>query len=133
MTGFDPRMSMMGMPMMGMNPSMTGMNPAMAGMNPAMAGMNPAMSMGQGMGGGLNAPGMGLGMQMTGGSTFDARYSPGNDVAMRAMSEANGSQAQLPYSSQNSSANGQGSPLGPRSQVQDPSDEQSKRVPDALR
>ena len=112
MTGamsFDPRMSMMGMPML--SPSMTGMG-----------GMNPAMGMGGmgGMGGGVSPMGtpmgmgqmgmggMGMNPQMTGGSAFDARYSPGNDGGLRAPSEIGGSR---PYS-QNSSAHGQGSPAG---------------------
>ncbi|KAJ3555730.1 hypothetical protein NM688_g2411 [Phlebia brevispora] len=135
MGGYDPRMSMM-MPMMaGMNPAMTGMNPAMAGMAPNMTGMAPnmtGMNPGMGMGQVMNPPGVGLGMQMTGGSTFDIRLAPGtpgNDGTMRPMTEAGPSQ--LPYSSQNSSANGLGTPSGPRSQ--DPSDEQTKRAVDDLR
>lgn len=106
MTGgmpFDPRMSMMGMPML--SPSMTGMG----GMNPGMgmgAGMSPmGTPMGMGMGG------MGMNPQMTGGSAFDARYSPGNDGGLRAPSDVAGSR---PYS-QNSSPLGQGSPaVAPR-------------------
>lgn len=73
MGAFDPRMSMMGMPMM--NTGM-GMNPM--GMTPT--GMSGMGGMGGGMGGmGMN-PGMmggGMGMQMTGGSQFDPRFSPG--------------------------------------------------------
>ncbi|KAI0783662.1 hypothetical protein C8Q75DRAFT_430290 [Abortiporus biennis] len=95
MNNFDPRMSMMGMPMMN-----TGM------------GMNPAMGMGMGMGG--LSPMGGMGMQMTGGSAFDARYSPGYDAAggLQPPSEvgAQGAQ-QRTLSSQNNSPNGQGSPL----------------------
>lgn len=104
MGNFDPRMSMMGMPMM----------------SPAM-GMNPTM--GQGMGPGMNPMAMGgMGMQMTGGSAFDPRYSPGFDGGLRPISEGTGSgqpspgqqsAGQRPYSSQNSSANGQGSPAPP--------------------
>lgn len=102
---YDPRFSMMGMPMM---------SPAM-GMNPAMG-----QGMGQGMTPGMNPMGMsGMGMQMTGGSGFDARYSPGFDGGLRPISEGTGSgqqssgQGQRPYSSHNSSANGQGSPAPP--------------------
>lgn len=86
--GFDPRFSMMGMPMMGMSPQMTGMNPQMAGMNPQMTGMGPQMTgmnpqmtgMNPQMGGMTpNMMGMGgmggIAPQMTGGSAFDARYS----------------------------------------------------------
>jgi len=86
---FDPRMSMMGMPMMA---------PPM-GMN----GMGGGMSMGMG-GGGMG----GMGMQMTGGSTFDARFSPANMEDLRPPVQRAGHD-----SSRNSSA-GQGSPAGPR-------------------
>lgn len=78
MTGqFDPRMSMMGMPMMG--PMGMGMGMGMNPMNPMMtgqSGMGPGMS---GLGGGLGpgpSPAGGLAMQMTGGSVFDPRLSP---------------------------------------------------------
>ncbi|EJF64913.1 hypothetical protein DICSQDRAFT_159886 [Dichomitus squalens LYAD-421 SS1] len=94
MGGFDPRMSMMSMPMMGMNPmgmTPTGMS-GMGGMG-AMGGLgfDPRMSM---MGGGM-------GMQMTGGSQFDARLSPGvephpkqqGDVAGRPFSSPGNSSA----------------------------------------
>jgi hypothetical protein len=71
MTGqFDPRMSMMGMPMMGM-----GMGMGMGPMNPMMtgqSGMGPGMG-GMGTGTGPNG---GLAMQITGGSAFDPRLSP---------------------------------------------------------
>jgi CCR4-NOT transcriptional complex subunit CAF120 len=68
MTGqFDPRMSMMGMPMMGM-----GMGMGMGPMNPMMTGQS---GMGPGMG-----TGGGLAMQMTGGSSFDPRLSPQFDL-----------------------------------------------------
>jgi len=73
MTGqFDPRMSMMGMPMMGMGMGMVPMNPMMtgqSGMGPGMGGMGGGMGTGTGTGGGLA-------MQMTGGSAFDPRLSP---------------------------------------------------------
>jgi CCR4-NOT transcriptional complex subunit CAF120 len=94
MTGgmpFDPRMSMVGMPMM--SPSMTGM-----------AGMSPGLGMG-GMGPmGMGGMGMGMSPQMTGGSAYG--FAPVNDGGLRAPSEAGASR---PYS-QNSSAHGQGSP-----------------------
>ena len=64
---FDPRMSMMGMPMMGMG--MGPMNPMMTGQS----GMGPGMG---GMGTGLGTGGGGLGMQITGGSVFDPRLTP---------------------------------------------------------
>ena len=72
---FDPRMSMMGMPMMGM----MGMGMGMGPMNPMMtgqSGVGPGMGgMGGGLGPGPNNGG-GLAMQMTGGSVFDPRLSP---------------------------------------------------------
>ncbi|KAI0091193.1 hypothetical protein BDY19DRAFT_1055339 [Irpex rosettiformis] len=92
--GMDPRMSMMGMGMMA--PQMTGMGQGMMG-----PGMNP-MGMGMGM--------MGMNPQMTGGSMFDPRFNPGNE-GLQPPNEAGGTST--PYS-QNSSANGQGSPAGPR-------------------
>ena len=127
MTGFDPRMSMMGMPMMGMmgmgmgmgmgpmNPMMTGqsgMSPGMGGMGGGMgtgmgSGMSPGMGSGMsnGMGNGMSngmSPGMGggggLAIQTTGGSAFDPRLSP--------------SQLDLPGSMNPSPT--QGSPSGPR-------------------
>ncbi|OCH95342.1 hypothetical protein OBBRIDRAFT_788219 [Obba rivulosa] len=111
MGGFDPRMSMMGMPMMGQG---MGMGPGMnQGMSP---GMSPGMNPGMGMGGMSNMGGMGmnpLGMQMTGGSAFDSRFPPTFDSAQRPPSDIGGS-GPRPYSSQNSSAGGQGSPAGPR-------------------
>ena len=69
---FDPRMSMMGMPMMGM----MGMGMGMGPMNPMMTGQS---GMGPGMGGigaGTGTGGGGLAMQITGGSAFDPRLSP---------------------------------------------------------
>ncbi|KAI0078739.1 hypothetical protein K474DRAFT_801299 [Panus rudis PR-1116 ss-1] len=100
MTGgsmMDPRMSMMGMPMM--SPSM-GMNPA------AMNGMS---GMGMGMGQGMMGMGMGMGMtpQMTGGaSPYSPGFSPNFDGGMRPPSEAGGANTpNQPYSSQNSSQN----------------------------
>ena len=123
MGGFDPRMSMMGMPMM------TGMS----GLSPSMTGMSPGMNMGQGMPGMQGAPAMGqmgMGMQMTGASAFDPHFSPGNDGGMRPIADVGGSQ--LPYSpSQNSLANGQNTPAGSRSQ--DHGDDQSKRGHDDVR
>ena len=78
MTGqFDPRMSMMGMPMMGMMGM--GMGMGMGPLNPMMtgqSGMGPGMGV---VGGGLGpgtTPGGGLATQMTGGSMFDPRLSP---------------------------------------------------------
>ena len=88
--GFDPRMSMMGMPMMG-----------------------PGMPMG-GMGGGMGMMGGmgGMGMQMTGG--FDARFSPtGAMDDLRPPGAIGGQSRPGNHSSRNSSA-GQGSPAGPR-------------------
>ncbi|KAH7913573.1 hypothetical protein BJ138DRAFT_1058757 [Hygrophoropsis aurantiaca] len=84
MGGYDPRMSMMSMPMMG----------------------SPMPPMGQMGMGGMN----GMGMQMTGGSAFDPRFSP-NDDALRPPG-ALGGQGQARASSRPSS--GQGSPAGPR-------------------
>ncbi|KAI0663874.1 hypothetical protein C8Q70DRAFT_1050494 [Cubamyces menziesii] len=126
MGGFDPRMSMMGMPMMntgmsGMGMGM-GMTPGMGGMNP---GMNPNMGMGgmggmggmQGMGGmGLNPmmTGGGMGMQMTGGgSQFDTRFSPGAEGAPRQPGDSTGPGSRA-VSSHPSSPGPQGSPAGPR-------------------
>ncbi|OAX42491.1 hypothetical protein K503DRAFT_766758 [Rhizopogon vinicolor AM-OR11-026] len=93
--GFDPRMSMMGMPVMG---TPMGMN-----------GMGGGMGMGMG-GGGMGGMG-GMGMQMTGGSAFDPRFSPNNLEDLRPPGSL--AQGQRPSSSRNSSA-GQGSPAGPR-------------------
>lgn len=87
--GFDPRMSMMGMPMM--NPSM-----GMGGMGIPMGGMGP------------------LGMQMTGGSAFDPRFSTaGLDEILRPPGPPGGQQGPGQNSSRNSST-GQGSPAGSR-------------------
>lgn len=115
MGGFDPRMSMMGMPMMspsmGMNPAMS-MSPSM-GMNPGM-GMNSGMGMNPGMGMGMNPMGMGMGMQMTGNSGFDSRPPQSMfDPGMQPPNHLGGiGSDQRPYSSQNSSADGQ--PAAPR-------------------
>lgn len=107
--GMDPRMSMMGMGGMGMlTPQMTGMGQGM--MSP---GMNP---MGMGM--------MGMNPQMTGGSMFDPRFTPGTDT-LQPPNEAGG--PSRPYS-QNSSANGQGSPAAPRSQAADGGEEPPRRT-----
>ncbi|KAI0775168.1 hypothetical protein BD413DRAFT_611506 [Trametes elegans] len=122
--GFDPRMSMMGMPMMntgmggmgmGMNPGMGGMNPGMAGMNPGMAGMNPGMG-GMGAMGGMGMNPMatgGMGMQMTGGSAFDARFSPGAEGASRQQGDSTPSGSR-PFSSHPSSPGPQSSPATSR-------------------
>jgi CCR4-NOT transcriptional complex subunit CAF120 len=91
--GFDPRMSMMGMPVMSAPMGMNGMGMGMAG---------------GGMGG---MPGMG--MQMTGGSAFDARFAPGNIEDLRPPASLAHGQRAGQSSSRNSSA-GQGSPAGPR-------------------
>ena len=91
---FDPRMSMMGMPMMGMMGM--GMGMGMGPMNPMMtgqSGMGPGMG---GMGTGTGTGG-GLAMQITGGSAFDPRLSPQFDLG--------GSADPSPT---------QGSPSGPR-------------------
>ena len=97
MAGFDPRFSMMGMPMMSPMGMGGGMNPGMGG------GLSP------GMGGGMS-PGMGpMGMQMTGGSMFDPRFSqfdPGAQLPM------NDFAAQGRFTPRNGS--GQNSPGGPR-------------------
>ena len=87
---FDPRMSMMSMPMMGMmGMGMGPMNPMMTGQS----GMVPGMGgVGTGMGTG------GLAMQMTGGSVFDPRMSP----------------SQLDLSGSGNPSPIQGSPSGPR-------------------
>lgn len=87
--GFDPRMSMMGMPM-----------------------MSPGMPMG-GMGGGMNMMGGmgGMGMQMTGG--FDGRFPTGAMEDLRPPGALGGQSRPGNHSSRNSSA-GQGSPAGPR-------------------
>lgn len=116
--GFDPRMSMMGMPMM--SPSMTGMGQGMMspGMGPMGSGMSP-MGMGMGMG-------MGVGPQMTGASGFDARYSPAND-SLQPPNEAGG--PSRPYS-QNSSPNGRGSPA---SRPLEAGEEPAKRVATDIR
>ncbi|KAG2154048.1 hypothetical protein DEU56DRAFT_952095 [Suillus clintonianus] len=104
--GYDPRMSMMGVPMMG--------NPM--GMNHMGGGMGGGMGMGMG-GGGMGGGGMGgmagMGMQMTGGSAFDARYSPANMEDLRPPGSLAQGQRTGHSSSRNSSA-GQGSPAGPR-------------------
>jgi len=73
----DPRMSMMGMPMVGIGTGMGPMNPMMTGQS----GMSPGMGNGMspGMGNGMSPEmggGGGLAMQMTGGSAFDPRSSP---------------------------------------------------------
>lgn len=87
MGGFDPRMSMMGMPMMGggMGMQPMGMNPT--GMQPM--GMNPTGMSGMGMNpmmaGGF---GGGMGQQMTGASQFDPRFSPGYEGAAGAGASA---------------------------------------------
>ncbi|KAG1781697.1 hypothetical protein EV702DRAFT_1042160 [Suillus placidus] len=100
--GYDPRMSMMGVPMMG--------NPL--GMNHVGGGMGMGMG-----GGGMGGGGMGglgsMGMQMTGGSAFDARYSPANMEDLRPPGSLAQGQRTGHNSSRNSSA-GQGSPAGPR-------------------
>lgn len=90
--GFDPRMSMMGMPMMSSPMPMGGMGMPMGTM-----------------------PGMGgMGMQMTGGSGFDPRFSAGGlDENMRPPGPPGGQQGPGHNSSRNSSA-GQGSPAGLR-------------------
>ena len=94
MTGqFDPRMTMMGMPMMGMmGMGMGPMNPMMTGQS----GMGPGMG---GIGGGMGTgTGSGLAMQMTGMSTFDPRLSP----------------SQLDLGGSANPSPTQGSPSGPR-------------------
>jgi len=89
MGGYDPRMSMMGMPMMGMGMGM--------GMGVASPQMNNQMP---------------LGMQMTGMSTFDPKSSPGG-----ANGSSAGELGLLPpnqnaqFSSRTSSPAGRGSPL----------------------
>ncbi|KAK7690672.1 hypothetical protein QCA50_005771 [Cerrena zonata] len=89
MTGgsmMDPRMSMMGMPMM--SPAM-GMNPGMGGMG-SMGGLSPGM--GQGMGQGMSPMGMGgMGPQMTGGSFFGGGGGTPSEMGA-------GGQGQRPYS-----------------------------------
>lgn len=101
MAGFDPRMSMMGMPMMGMGMGM-GM-PGMGGM-----GMPPQMGGGSQLGGQMP-----IGMQMSGTSNFDPRASPGG--ANGSPSNLDGSVLLPPnqpqFSSRTSSPAGRGSPL----------------------
>ncbi|KAG6334647.1 hypothetical protein ID866_4443 [Astraeus odoratus] len=93
--GFDPRMSMMGMPIMGSPMPMGSMGLPMG----TMGTMGP-------MGGGV-------GMQMTGGSTFDPRLSTGPmDENMRP--PAPGGQHGPGHNSPRNSSAGQGSPAGPR-------------------
>ena len=128
MGGMDPRLSMMGMPMMspgmGMTPGM-GMNPAMHGglspMNTGMGGMNPGMGMGMnpmGMGMGMNSMGMGagagggVGMQMTG-NTFDPRISSG----VEGSSQGLGDPASQRPSGQNSPMPSQQRSLDPREET----------------
>lgn len=84
MMGFDPRMSMIGIPMMGM----------------------------PGMGGGMGTPGMGgpLGMQTTGVSTFDPRLGPGG-IGLNDLQPPNAAFAQSGSGSGRSSPAGRGSPL----------------------
>ncbi|KAH9481606.1 CCR4-NOT transcriptional complex subunit [Psilocybe cubensis] len=84
MAGFDPRMSMMGMPMMGM---------------------------GMGMNMGMGAPSMSpMGMQATGMSSFDARSSPG--IANNNTGNSNDGGLLPPqFSSRTSSPASRGSPL----------------------
>lgn len=125
--GFDPRMSMMGMPMM--SPSMTGLNTPGMGQGMMGQGLSPmATGMGQGMGAmGMGMGGMGMGPQMTGGSGFDPRYSPANDAGLQPPSDGGPSR---PYS-QNSSAHGQGSPAAPR--PAEAADEPPRRVPADVR
>ncbi|KAI0367809.1 hypothetical protein BV20DRAFT_970135 [Pilatotrama ljubarskyi] len=121
MGGFDPRMSMMGMPMMntgmsgmgmGMNPAMGGMNTGgMGGMTPGMGGMNPNMGMGgMGMNPMMSGP---MGMQMTGGSHFDPRFSPSAEAAPRQQGDSAASSSRQ-FPSHTSSPAPQGSPAGPR-------------------
>ena len=116
---FDPRMSMMGMPMMGMMPGMGmgmgPMNPMMTGQSGISPGMGGGMggsmgglggggmggSIGGGMGGGMGVgtgTGSGLAMQTTGGSAFDPRLSP----------------SQLDLGASMNPSPIQGSPSGPR-------------------
>ncbi|KAG1835076.1 hypothetical protein EV424DRAFT_1551768 [Suillus variegatus] len=100
--GYDPRMSMMGNPL---------------GMNHMGGGMGMGMGGGGMAGGGMGGGGMGgigsMGMQMTGGSAFDARYSPANMEDLRPPGSLAQGQRTGHSSSRNSSA-GQGSPAGPR-------------------
>jgi len=116
MTGgsmFDPRMSMMGM----MNPMAMsgmggGMTPGMGGMSPGIgAGMNPMMG-----GMGMQMTGGGMGAQVTGGgSPYDPRFSAGFDGGSGPGTPHDApSSNPRPYSSQNSSANGAGSPAAPK-------------------
>ncbi|KAI6042615.1 hypothetical protein EDC04DRAFT_2968693 [Pisolithus marmoratus] len=87
---FDPRMSMMGMPMMSPPMGMGGMGMSMGG------GMTP------------------MGMQMTGGSAFDPRFSmAGMDESLRPPVPLGAQQGPGQNSPRNSSA-GQGSPAGSR-------------------
>lgn len=96
---FDPRMSMMGMPMMGMMGM--GMGMGMGPMNPMMTGQSGLVPGMGGMGGGLatgTGTGAGLAMHMTGGSVFDPRMSP----------------SQLDLSGSANPSPNHGSPAGPR-------------------
>ena len=114
MTGgsmMDPRMSMMGMPMM--SPAM-GMNPGMGNMG----GMGSMGSMGNltpGMGQGMGQMGMGgMAPQMTGGSFFGAGVGGPTPSEMGGAGGANGGPSQRPYSQNSSSANGAGGGEPPR-------------------
>ena len=91
MAMFDPRMSMMSMPMMG-----APMGTSMGGMGVPMGGTT------------MTQP---LGMQMTGGSGFDGRMSPQDpNAGLLPPAQALGT-GPGQFSSPNSSAGGRGSPL----------------------
>lgn len=117
MTGgsmFDPRMTMMGMmnPMMGGGMDMGGMGGgAMPGMAGGAGGMTPGMNPMMG----------GMGMQMTGGGGFgfSGGFEGGNAMGPGIPGEGSGTSGNPRPYSQNSSANGRGSPAVPNSKDTD--------------
>lgn len=100
--GFDPRMSMMSMPMMGSSMPMGGMGLPMGGMGGGMGAMGSMGSMG---------PMGAMGMHMTGGAPFDPRFSSAPvDESLRPPAPV----GRPGHSSSRNSSVGQGSPAGPR-------------------
>jgi len=111
MSMFDPRLSMMGMPMMTPYPMVPQAYPGMQ----TMPGMSGGLT---GMQGGIGNSTQGMNpvsMQHTGGSAFDARFSPNgmDGNGLKAPSPFQGAAAHRPIS-RNTSPAGRGSPA-PRS------------------